>query len=119
MNLEEILILEHVSNTGANGHFLPCLEGVLRILNGGIELVVSGLRDLANDLLGGLSTQLPSLKCLRGLSHRKLEDPWNRPTVRSRSSCTIKNKVSLCFLKRLIVDFVLPLTVLANLLLAA
>jgi hypothetical protein len=41
MNLQEILILEHVSNTRADGYLLPCFEGVLRILNGGIELVVS------------------------------------------------------------------------------
>ena len=56
MNLQEILILEHVSNTGANGYLLPCFEGVLSIFNGGIELVVSGLRDLANNLLGSLSS---------------------------------------------------------------
>ena len=54
MNLEEILILKHVSNTGTNGDFLPCFEGVLSILDCGIELVVGRLGDFTNNLLGGL-----------------------------------------------------------------
>jgi hypothetical protein len=54
MSLQEILILEHESNTSTNGSLLPCFEGVLSILDCGIELVVSGLGDLANYLLGSL-----------------------------------------------------------------
>jgi hypothetical protein len=54
MNLEEILILEHVSNTGANWNLFPCFEGVLGILNSRIELIMGGLRDLAHKLLGSL-----------------------------------------------------------------
>lgn len=36
--LEELLILEHVSNSGRDGDFLPSLEGLLGVLHGGIEL---------------------------------------------------------------------------------
>jgi hypothetical protein len=54
MNLEEVLILKHVSNTSADGSFLPCFEGILSVLDGSIELLASGLRDLANKLLCGL-----------------------------------------------------------------
>jgi hypothetical protein len=54
MDLEEILILEHVSDSGADGSLLPCFEGLLGILDGSVEFIVSGLRDLANNLLGGL-----------------------------------------------------------------
>jgi hypothetical protein len=34
MNLEQVLILEHVSDTGGNGNLLPGLECLLRVFNG-------------------------------------------------------------------------------------
>ena len=39
MNLEEILILEHISDTSADGSFLPCSESVLGVLYGSIKLL--------------------------------------------------------------------------------
>lgn len=54
MNLEEILILKHVSDFGRNGHLLPCLESLLSVGDCGVELLVSRLRDLADELLGSL-----------------------------------------------------------------
>jgi hypothetical protein len=38
MLLDELLILKHVSDSGRDGHFLPCLEGLLGVLDGNVEL---------------------------------------------------------------------------------
>ncbi len=75
MSLQEILILEHVSNTGANGSLLPCFEGVLSILDCGIELVVSGLGDLAHKLLGSLRSSYKNSLNLTGLITSKERGP--------------------------------------------
>lgn len=40
MSLEQVLILEHVTDSGRDGHLLPCLEGLLGILDCGVEFFV-------------------------------------------------------------------------------
>ena len=39
MLFQEGLIFEHVANSLGNGHILPCLESILSVLYGGIELI--------------------------------------------------------------------------------
>ena len=38
--LQEGLVFEHVANPLRNGHILPCLERVLSVLDGSIELIL-------------------------------------------------------------------------------
>ena len=52
MLLEELLVLEHVSDSGGDGNLLPGLEGVLSVGNSLVELSLGGLGDLADDVLG-------------------------------------------------------------------
>ena len=66
MNLEEVLILKHVSDSGGDGHLLPCLESLLSILDCRVEFLMSGLRDLANEFLGGLYAQIKKRDDLQG-----------------------------------------------------
>ncbi len=40
MCLEQVLILKHVAYSGGDGDLLPCLEGLLGILDCSIEFVV-------------------------------------------------------------------------------
>jgi hypothetical protein len=54
MCLEQVLILKHVAYSGRDGNLLPCLEGLLGILDCSIEFVVGGLGNLADELLGCL-----------------------------------------------------------------
>jgi hypothetical protein len=46
--LEKFLILEHVSHSGGNGHFLPGLEGIFGVLDCCIELILGGLGNLSD-----------------------------------------------------------------------
>lgn len=50
--LEELLILEHVADTGGDWNLLPGLEGVLSASNSLVELGLGGLWDLADNVLG-------------------------------------------------------------------
>ena len=54
MSFEQVLILEHVAHSGRDGHLLPCLEGLLGVLDGSVEFVIGRLRDLADEFLGCL-----------------------------------------------------------------
>ena len=38
--LQESLVFEHVANPLRNGHIFPCLERVLSVLHGSIELIL-------------------------------------------------------------------------------
>lgn len=50
--LEQVLVLEHVSDTSGYGHFLPSLEGFFRASDRLIELGLRGLGDLGEHILG-------------------------------------------------------------------
>ncbi len=56
MLLDELLILEHVSDSGRDWDLSPGLESLGCVLNCGIELGLGGLRDLSDQFLGGLFT---------------------------------------------------------------
>ena len=49
--LEELLILEHVSDTLRDGDVLPGLEGLGTVFDGLFELGISGLRHVCDDIL--------------------------------------------------------------------
>jgi hypothetical protein len=49
---QKFLVLKHVSDSGGDGNLLPGLESVISTSNGLVELSLSGLRDLAEDILG-------------------------------------------------------------------
>ena len=47
--LEELLVLEHVPHLLWDWNLLPLMEGVLRILNDGVEFALGRLRHLCDD----------------------------------------------------------------------
>jgi len=50
--LEELLILEHVSDTLRDGDVLPAFESFGTVCDGLFELCISGLRHMCDDILG-------------------------------------------------------------------
>ena len=52
--LEELLVLEHVSHSGGDGHVSPHLLSFASVSNDLVEFILGGLRDLADHLVGGL-----------------------------------------------------------------
>ena len=54
VGLDQLLILKHMSHSGGDGDLFPSLEGVLGILDGGVEFVSGGLRNSTDKLLGSL-----------------------------------------------------------------
>ena len=55
MGLQELLILKHVADSGGDRHLLPGLECLLSVGYSRVELSLSALGHLADQLLGGLS----------------------------------------------------------------
>ncbi len=77
MSLEQVLILEHVADSGWDGHLLPCLEGLLGVLDGSVEFIVGRLRNLTHKFLCGLLSSIRLFQCmsLTGLITSKERGP--------------------------------------------
>ena len=77
MCLEQVLILKHVAYSGRDGHLLPCLEGLLGILDCSIEFVVGRLRNLADEFLSCLQCFLLTIIILTGLITSNERGPFD------------------------------------------